>query len=59
MTPKDCHHHMLATAFIAHVTMGFAASGSVYPPAGSYAQMLQAVARGSRDSGGVGVSYVY
>jgi hypothetical protein len=30
-----------------------------YPPAGSDAQMLQVVACGSRDSGGVGESYVY
>jgi hypothetical protein len=33
MTPNDCHHHMPTTYLIAHVTMNFAASGSVSPPA--------------------------
>jgi hypothetical protein len=32
MRPNDCHHHMAVTGFVAHVTMDFAASGSVSPP---------------------------
>ena len=59
LTPNDSYHQMPTTAFIAHVTRNFAASGSVSPPAGSTVRMLQAVACGSRYSGGLGESYVY
>ena len=59
MSSNHYDHHMAVTDFVAHVMMSIAASGSVTPTAGSNVQMLPAVAYGSRDSGGVGESYVY
>jgi hypothetical protein len=54
VAPNDCHHHMLATPFIAHVTRSFAASGSV-PPVPTYLlkTFSQALRGHSRSSHGV------